>query len=93
MRPRNDAARNAMHTRVHNPPRPRDLSNVIEDLEAREKDIESFEKCGGVMTEVDKVTVALKKVPATSHHRSVSFLRTCKVYEDLKAQPTADMIF
>ena len=32
LRPRNDAARNAMH--VHNPPRSKDLSTVIEDLDA-----------------------------------------------------------
>ena len=47
MRPRNDATRNAMHNGVHNPPRSKDLSTVIEDFDSWEDDIESFEKCGG----------------------------------------------
>ena len=45
------------------------------------------------MAEVDKVIVALKKLPATFCHGLVSSLRTCKVYEDLKAQKTAEITF
>ena len=37
------------------------------------------------MTQVDKLTAALKKLSAMPHHGMALHLHTCRLYEDLKA--------
>ena len=84
MRPRSDAKRQELHSSVHSPPRARDLNHVIKDLDAWEKSVDSFEKCGGTITEKDRITIALKKLPLGCSHSLVMALRTASTYEELK---------
>ena len=66
LKPRSEAKRNALHSLVHNPPKSRSLAVMTDDLDEWEKTVEQFELCDGVLTEADRRTILLRKLPRTS---------------------------
>ena len=84
LKPRSEAKRNALHTSVHTPPRSKSLGAIIGDLDDWERVLEEFELCGGSLSESDKRTIVLKKLPTTVHSSMVSSLRRCPTYEAMK---------
>ena len=88
LKPRSEARRNALHTAVHNPPRSRNMTSVINDLDDWEKVVEEFELCGGVISESDRRAVFLKKLPPGVPHSLVSNLRRCGGYREMTVSYT-----
>ena len=84
LRPRSEAKRNALHTAVHALPKSRDLSTIIEDLDDSQKTVERYEICGGTVTDADKRTVLLKKLPPGVSSDLLSALRKCSTYNEMK---------
>ena len=84
LRPRSEAKRNALHTSVHAPPKSKDLSEVIADVNEWEKTVRRFELCGGVISDSDKRTVLLKRLPVGTSSNLVSALRLQEDYESMK---------
>ena len=93
LKPRSEAKRNALHTSVHAPPRSKSLATIIGDLDDWEKVVEEFGLCGGVVSENDRKTVLLKKLPPETPSALVSSLRKCADYESMKADLEAEIIF
>ena len=93
LKPRSEAKRNALHTAVHAPVRSKSLNVIIHDLDDWEKVVEEFELCGGVVTEADRKTVLLKRLPPTTPSSLVSSLRKIPTYELMKADLEAEITF
>ena len=75
LKPRSEAKRNALHSLVHNPPKSRSLAVMIDDLDEWEKTVEQFELCEGVLTEADRRTILLRKLPTAISSSLLSNLR------------------
>ena len=93
LKPRSEAKRNALHTAVHNPPKSKSLATIVSDLDDWEKLLEEYELCGGTVTEADKRTILLKKLPTTVFSSLVSSLRKCADYDAMKADLEAEIVF
>ena len=55
--------------------------------------MEEFELCDGVITDNDRRTILLKKLPATVHSFLVSSLRKCPSYREMKKEFNAEITF
>ena len=55
--------------------------------------MEQFERCDGVVSDNDRRTVLLEKLPTTVHSSLVSSLRKCATYVDMKAKWEAEIVF
>ena len=93
LKPRSEAKRNALHTAVHTPPKSKSLATIIGDLDDWERVLDEFELCGGNISESDKRTILLKKLPTTVHSSMVSSLRKCTTYEAMKSELEAEITF
>ena len=89
---RSEAKRNALHSSVHNPPKSRSLATVIDDLDEWEKTMKQFELCDGVLSEADRLTILLKKLPTTVHSSLVSNLRKLPTYIEMKAELLSEIV-
>ena len=91
LKPRSEAKRNALHSFVlhsfvHNPLKSRSLAVMIDDLDEKEKTVAQFELCQGVLTEADRRTILLRKLPMSIISSFLSNLRKIPTYVDMKAE-------
>ena len=93
LKPRSEAKRNALHGAVHNPPKSRSLAVMIDDLDDWEKTVEQYELCDGVLTEADRRTILLRKLPATISSSLLSNLRKIPRYADMRAEIESEITF
>ena len=75
LKPRTDAKRNSLHSRVHNPPRATSLADIANKLEDWEEFVEEFGTCGGEVSGRDRMTVVMKLLPTTPPSNLVMGLR------------------
>ena len=92
LEPRSEAKMNALHSSVHNPPKSRSLASVIDDLDGWKKTVEQFELCDGVLSEADRRTILLKKLPTTVHSSLVSNLRQVPTYIEKNAELESEIV-
>ena len=93
LKPRSEAKRNALHSHVHNPPRSKSLNLMIDDLDEWKKVVEQYELCGGVLTEADRRTILLRKLPASISSSLVSNLRKIPRYADMRTDIEGEITF
>ena len=93
VKPRSEAKRNALHSLVHNPSKSRSLAVMIDDLDEWEKTVEQFELCQSVLTEADRRTILLRKLPTSISSSLLSNLRKILTYVDMKAEIESEIVF
>ena len=93
LKPRSEAKRNALHSLVHNPPKSRSLAVMVDDLDEWGKTVEQFELCGGVLTEADRRTNFLRKLPTSISSSLLSNLRKIPTYIAMKAEIESEIVF
>jgi hypothetical protein len=69
------------------------MTAVINDLDNWEKVVEEFELCGGAISESDRRSVLLKKLPPGVSTSLVSNLRRCHTYRDMRRELKAEITF
>ena len=93
LKPRTDAKRNTLHSRVHNPPRATSLTDIANKLEDWEQLVEEFGTCGGEVSARDRMTVVMKLLPANTPSNLVMGLRECSDFEMLKLKIQQEVEF
>ena len=66
---------------------------MIDDLDEWEKVVEQYELCDGVLTEADRRTILLRKLPANISSSLVSNLRKIPRYADMRAEIEGEITF
>ena len=66
---------------------------MIDDLDEWEKVVEQYELCSGVLTEADRRTILLRKLPANISSSLVSNLRKIPRYADMRAEIEGEITF
>ena len=75
------------------PPRSKSLPVMTDDLDEWEKVVEQYELCDGVLTEADKRTILLRKLPASISSSLVSNLRKIPRYVNIRAEVEGEITF
>ena len=65
---------------------------MIDDLDEWEKTMEQFEFCQGVLTEADRQTILLRKLPTSISSSLLSNLRKIPTYVDMKAEIESEIV-
>ena len=58
-----------------------------------EKTVEQFKLCDGVLSEEDRRTILLKKLPTAVNSSLVSNLRKVPIYIEMKAELESEIVF
>ena len=94
MAPKTIARRVAMHTLVHDPPRSKKLSELMDDVEAWEHNIEDFMALGGQdISNEEKCVIVLKMMPPDTPATLIMALEDHADFETLKAKLDKQITF
>ena len=66
---------------------------MIDDLDEWKKTVEQFRLCQGVLTEADRRTILLRKLPNSISSSLLSNLRKIPTYIDMKAEIESEIVF